>query len=84
MRAFYALFVARNKEFLRDRATLAWNFLFPILAVFALALIFSGDERDVYKVALVGVAPDGTAGDHAPPPVVVHQRTGSLSVDSQS
>ena len=24
MRAFYALFVARNKEFMRDRATLAW------------------------------------------------------------
>ena len=75
MRAFYALFVARNKEFLRDRATLAWNFLFPILAVFALALIFSGDERDVYKVALVGVAPNGTAGDHAPPPVQAFLKT---------
>ena len=61
MRAFYALFVARNKEFLRDRGTLAWNFLFPFLAVFALAVIFSGDGREVYKVAVVGAPPGATA-----------------------
>jgi len=55
MRAFYALFVARNKEFLRDRGTLAWNFLFPFLAVAAIALVFSGGNRELYKVGVVGL-----------------------------
>ncbi len=54
MRTFYALFMARNKEFMRDRGTLAWNFLFPFLAVFAMAFIFSGNERELYKVAVMG------------------------------
>lgn len=55
MRAFLALVVARNREFLRDRSVLAWNLLFPFLAVFSLAVIFSGNGREVYKVALVGL-----------------------------
>lgn len=55
MRAFLALVIARNREFLRDRSVLAWNLLFPFLAVFALAVIFSGNGRDLYKVALVGM-----------------------------
>lgn len=62
MRAFYALFIARNREFLRDRGTLAWNFVFPFVAVFALAMIFSGGERELYKVALVGGAVSQKAG----------------------
>ena len=28
---FWAVFVCRNWEFLRDRSTLTWNLLFPIL-----------------------------------------------------
>lgn len=59
MRAFYALFVARNKEFLRDRGTLAWNFLFPFLIVVVLALVFSGSGRHLYKVGIVGAGEDG-------------------------
>jgi ABC-type multidrug transport system permease subunit len=55
MRAFFALFVARNREFLRDRATMAWNFMFPFVAVGAIALVFSGDGRELYKVGVVGL-----------------------------
>ncbi len=55
MRAFYALFVARNKEFLRDRGTLAWNFLFPFVAVAAIAVVFSGNGRPLYKVGVIGL-----------------------------
>jgi ABC-2 type transport system permease protein len=61
MRAFLALFIARNKEFLRDRATLAWNFLFPFVAVAALAVIFSGGGRELYKVGVLGLPPMATA-----------------------
>lgn len=54
MKIFFALLIARNKEFLRDRATLAWNFAFPFMVIFGLALVFSGSERDLYKVGVVG------------------------------
>lgn len=47
-----AVFVARNKEFLRDRSALAWNILFPVLIVGGFAIAFSGEAIDVYKVAL--------------------------------
>lgn len=57
MRAFLALLVARNREFLRDRATLAWNFMFPFVAVAAIGVIFSGSGRDFYKVGIYGAPP---------------------------
>ena len=58
MKIFLALLHARNKEFLRDRGTLAWNFAFPFMVIIGLALVFSGPERDLYKVGLVqGSAP---------------------------
>ncbi|KPK11734.1 MAG: ABC transporter permease [Acidithiobacillales bacterium SG8_45] len=47
-----AVFIARNKEFLRDRSALAWNILFPVLIVGGFAIAFSGESMDVYKVAL--------------------------------
>lgn len=53
-RRFWAVFVARNKEFLRDRAALTWNLMFPLFAVFGMAFIFSGDHQEVFKVGVVG------------------------------
>lgn len=53
-----AVMHARNLEFLRDRATLGWNVLVPIALVGALALIFSGPERPLFKV---GVLHPGTS-----------------------
>jgi ABC-2 type transport system permease protein len=48
-----AVMHARNLEFLRDRATLGWNVLVPIALVGALALIFSGPERPLFKVGVL-------------------------------
>jgi ABC-type multidrug transport system permease subunit len=76
MRAFYALFLARNREFLRDRGTMAWNFLFPFLVIVALALVFTGSGRELYKVGLVGPAGarggirDGIRDSAAAPPAL--------------
>lgn len=53
MRAFLALLRARNKEFLRDRATLVWNIAFPFAIIFGFALAFSGSGRELYKVGVV-------------------------------
>jgi ABC-2 type transport system permease protein len=54
LRRLAAVFVARNKEFVRDRSALAWNILFPVLIVAGFAFAFSGQRLDLYKVGVVG------------------------------
>lgn len=49
-----AVLRARNREFLRDRSSLAWNILLPVLAVAAFAVVFSGAHTALYKVGVVG------------------------------
>jgi ABC-type multidrug transport system permease subunit len=43
-------------EFIRDRSSLGWNILFPLLLVAGFAFVFSGEPRDLYKVGVVGDA----------------------------
>jgi ABC-2 type transport system permease protein len=62
LRRFWAVFVARNKEFLRDRGAMGWNLLFPLLVVFGLAFAFSGNGQDVFKVGVLGRTADLPAG----------------------
>ncbi|REJ73134.1 MAG: ABC transporter permease [Acidobacteria bacterium] len=57
MRRFHAVFVARNKEFYRDRATLGWNLLFPLFILFGMAIVFSEGRQAVFEVAVIGEAP---------------------------
>ena len=52
MRRFFALFSARNREFLRDRTALAWNIILPVLLVIGFAFAFSTDSVDLFKVGL--------------------------------
>jgi len=58
---FLAILGPRNKEFWRDRAALAWNFLFPIAVVVGFAIAFSGQGPDLYKVGLVEGTPQELA-----------------------
>ena len=60
-RRLAAVWHARNLEFLRDRATLVFNFLFPLALVVAFALIFGGQPRALFKVDVI--APPGAALD---------------------
>jgi ABC-type multidrug transport system permease subunit len=57
----FALWHARNLEFLRDRSTLIFNFLFPLALVVAFAVIFGGQPRALFKVDVI--APPGAALD---------------------
>lgn len=57
MKRFFAVWYARNLEFLRDRSALAWNFIFPLLLVAGFAFAFSGDGKPLYKVGVLGDAP---------------------------
>lgn len=70
MRRFLATLHARNMEFLRDRSSLGWNVVFPVVLVFALATIFSGDARPMFKV---GVVQAGAELDSAAHPLLETQ-----------
>ena len=52
LRRIYAIFVSRNREFLRDRSSLAWNLLLPVALVFGLSFAFDG-QRDEYTVGVL-------------------------------
>ena len=60
-RRLFAIWHARNLEFLRDRSTLVFNFLFPLALVIAFAVIFGGQPRPLFKVDVI--APPGAALD---------------------
>ncbi len=51
----WAVFIARNIEFIRDKSTFGWNVLFPFFLVFGLSFIFSGDGRPEYKIGISGL-----------------------------
>lgn len=54
MKRFLAVMHARNMEFIRDRSSLGWNILFPLLLVLAFSVVFSGEEKPLYKVGVLG------------------------------
>ena len=51
----WALFVARNFEFIRDRAGFGWNILFPFLIVAGFGVIFSSDSGSDFKLGIFPV-----------------------------
>jgi len=51
-RRIYAIFVSRNREFLRDRSSLAWNLLLPVGLVLGLSFAFDG-QGDEYTVGVL-------------------------------
>ena len=52
----YALFVARNIEFFRDRSALAWSVLMPVLIIFAFAYAFTEENPEKFKVAIISAS----------------------------
>ncbi|MCP4299462.1 MAG: ABC transporter permease [Gammaproteobacteria bacterium] len=48
----YAIFKGRNREFLRDRASFAWNLLLPVVLMFGLSFALGGD-RSAYTVGVL-------------------------------
>ncbi len=60
-RRLFAIWHARNLEFLRDRSTLAFNFVMPLALVIAFAVIFGGQSRGEFNIGVV--APPGAMLD---------------------
>ncbi len=59
-----AVFTARNREFLRDRGTLAWNIVLPVILVFALAFIFGGGGQNEFTVGVLEAGDDSATAPH--------------------
>jgi ABC-2 type transport system permease protein len=49
----YAVFRARNLEFVRDKSTMGWNLILPVVLMFALATVFGGSGRNAYTVGVL-------------------------------
>jgi ABC-type multidrug transport system permease subunit len=64
LQRIYAIFVARNREFVRDRGSLAWNIIMPVIFMFGLALAFGGEGRDQYTVGVLQSAPGIDGSEH--------------------
>lgn len=60
----YAIFQARNREFLRDRSSLAWNLILPVALMFGLSFAFS-NERDAYTVGIFQEGAEINLAQHA-------------------
>lgn len=52
MKHFLALFLARNREFYRDKGSLAWSLLFPLILIMGLSFALSNDKY-VYRVGVL-------------------------------
>ena len=48
----WTMFIARSREFLRDRAAFGWNVLFPFLLVSGFAILFGGSDTSQFKVGI--------------------------------
>lgn len=53
LRRLFAIWHARNLEFLRDRSTLVFNLLFPLVLVVAFGVIFGRGPQDLFKIGVV-------------------------------
>lgn len=67
-----ALFYARTLEFVRDRAALVWNLLFPLLLVIGFSLIFSGPPQAAGADRGGGGADDGLSAPDPYPAAQAH------------
>ena len=52
LKRIFAIFQARNLEFLRDRGNLAWNLVLPVMLIVGLSFMFS-EDRAQYTVGVI-------------------------------
>ena len=58
MKRLLAIWHARNLEFLRDRATLIFTLLLPVMVVVGMSFVFGGPERPLFKVGVLATRID--------------------------
>ena len=50
MKRTLSLFLARNREFIRDKASLSWNLIFPILMIIGFVFAFSDNDKPLFQI----------------------------------
>jgi ABC-2 type transport system permease protein len=58
-----AVWHARNLEFVRDRSTMIFTLLLPIILVIGMGLVFGGKERPLFKIGVLALSGDKLAID---------------------
>jgi len=53
LRRLWSLFIARNKEFYRDRGSMSWNLLFPVLVLAGFSFAYGGKPKPLYTIGVV-------------------------------
>ncbi len=53
MKRVFAVWHARNLEFVRDRGTLIFTLLLPLMLVVGMSFVFGGSERPLFKVGVL-------------------------------
>lgn len=53
LRRIFAIFRARNLEFVRDRSSMSWNIVLPVALTFGLSFIFGSGDRPQYTVGVL-------------------------------
>ncbi|MEM9101283.1 MAG: ABC transporter permease [Pseudomonadota bacterium] len=49
----FTIFLARNREFYRDKPALIWSLLFPLILIFGFSVIFSDSGQNQLKIGLI-------------------------------
>ncbi len=57
LRRIWTLFIARNKEFYRDKSAFLWYILFPFLTILGFTVMFSQENKALYKVGVIRLNP---------------------------
>jgi ABC-2 type transport system permease protein len=52
----WTLFIARNKEYYRDKSAFLWNLLLPFFIIIAINFTFNEDKQILYKVGVINNA----------------------------
>jgi ABC transporter DrrB family efflux protein len=79
IRRLLAVLHARNLEFLRDRSTLAFTLVLPVVLVIGMSFVFGGGERPLFKVGVLGAA-----HDPAPHPFLSERYVQFVPMEEQS
>lgn len=64
----FAIFRARNIEFVRDRGSMSWNLILPVALMFGLSFVFGNSDRPQYTI---GVLQDSAVLDRLAHPFLV-------------
>lgn len=57
IRRLVSVWHARNLEFIRDRSTLLFTLVMPVMLIVGMSFVFGGQERPLFKVGVLSAAP---------------------------